>query len=70
MSTTENSRTDQEEFEENKMTPHLQPPEGSEAMRPEPLGLFADNPVDFSVLAELEGKNILEVSDFSFAQVA
>ncbi len=56
-------------FEENRQAPILEPPEGSEAMHPEPADLFESNPVDLSVLRELEGQNILNAGQFSFAQV-
>jgi aspartate carbamoyltransferase catalytic subunit len=56
-------------FEENKLTPILEPPAGSEAVRPEPSGLFQNNPVDLSVLQELEGQSILNAGQFSFGQV-
>ncbi|BDS06901.1 aspartate carbamoyltransferase [Oceaniferula spumae] len=54
----------------NKITSNIDPPEDSEAIRPEPSGLFVDNPVDFDVLKELEGQNILDASQFSYSQVA
>jgi aspartate carbamoyltransferase catalytic subunit len=57
-------------IEENKQTPILEPPADSEATRPEPSGLFADNPVDLKVLQELEGRNILGAGQFSMQQVA
>lgn len=62
--------TPNSEFRENQMTPHLEPPADSEAIRPEPSGLFVKNPVDFSVLKELEGQNILGAGQFTFSQVA
>ncbi|MFD2257365.1 aspartate carbamoyltransferase [Luteolibacter algae] len=54
---------------ENAITQNIEPPEGSEAIRPEPSDLFINNPVDFSVLRELEGKSVLTASQFSFDQV-
>jgi aspartate carbamoyltransferase catalytic subunit len=56
-------------IEENKIAPILEPPEGSEAVRPEPAGLFENNPVDLTVLQQLEGRDILEAGQFSFEQV-
>jgi len=56
-------------FEENKVSPLLEPPAGSAATRPEPSGLFANHPVDFEVLRNLEGSSILEAGQFTFAQV-
>lgn len=38
-------------------------------MRPEPKGLFADNPVDLSVLKELHNRSILGVRGFTRAQI-
>ncbi len=58
------------QLEENKLTPILTPPEGSEATRPEPSGLFENNPVRLAPLAELDGCNILEAGQFSFEQAA
>ena len=55
---------------ENKITPNISPPEGSSATRPEPSGLFVNNPLDLQVLQTLEGENILEAGQFSFEQVA
>ncbi len=54
---------------ENTIIPNLKPPEGSEAIRPEPSGLFVNNPVNLNVLKELEGQNILGAGQFSFDQV-
>lgn len=55
---------------ENRISPHIEPPEGSEAIRPEPSNLFEHNPVNFRPLKELEGENVLEVGQFSSDQVA
>lgn len=54
---------------ENKITPNIEPPEGSSAIRPEPSGLFINNPLDLNVLQGLEGQNILDAGQFSFGQV-
>ncbi|MGJ8635112.1 MAG: aspartate carbamoyltransferase, partial [Luteolibacter sp.] len=54
---------------ENKITPNIEPPEGSSAIRPEPSGLFINNPLDLNVLQGLEGQNILDAGQFSFEQV-
>jgi len=56
-------------FEENPLTEVLAPPPDSEAIRPEPSGLFRNNPADLKVLRQLEGKNILNAGQFSFEQV-
>jgi aspartate carbamoyltransferase catalytic subunit len=58
-----------EEIEENRQTPFLEPPLDSEAVRPEPSDLFHNNPINFEVLQELEGVNILEATQFSFEQI-
>ena len=57
-------------FRENQITPNIEPPVGSEAIRPEPSNLFIDNPVDLNVLHGLEGQNILGAGQFTFEQVA
>jgi aspartate carbamoyltransferase catalytic subunit len=57
-------------IEENRQTPFLDPPTGSHAKRPEPSGLFQNNPVRMATLRELEGKNILSATQFTFNQVA
>ena len=51
------------------MTPNLHPPEGSEAIRPEPSDLFLNNPTHLKVLKELEGQSILGAGQFTFDQV-
>lgn len=56
-------------FRENRITPNIEPPEGSSAIRPEPSDLFIDNPVDLSILQGLEGKNVLGAGQFSFGEV-
>ncbi len=53
----------------NKMTPYLEPPEDSSSLRPEPGGLFVDNPIQLDVLRELEGQSILGVRQFGREQV-
>lgn len=60
----------EEPIEENKLTPILEPPEGSEAVRPEPSDLLEANPVDLAILQQLEGQHILDAGQFSFEQVA
>jgi aspartate carbamoyltransferase catalytic subunit len=59
-----------EEIEENRQTPFLEPPGDSDATRPEPSGLFDNNPINFDVLRKLEGQNIISATQFSFDQVA
>lgn len=63
------SSTKENALRENTIISNLEPPEGSDAIHPEPANLFDDNPVDLSVLSELEGENILAAGQFSFAQV-
>ena len=58
-----------EEIEENRQTPFLEPPTDSEAVRPEPSDLFNNNPINFEVLQGLVGRNILNVTQFSFAEI-
>jgi aspartate carbamoyltransferase catalytic subunit len=58
-----------ERLKENAITPNIEPPDGSNAIRPEPSRLFVDNPVDLNVLRKLEGISILEAGQFSFEQV-
>ncbi len=60
---------DQKHPRENQITPNLAPPEGSSAIRPEPSGLFINNPVHLGTLQDLEGKNILTAGQFSFDEV-
>lgn len=55
--------------EENKLAAVLKPPRDSLAIRPEPSDLFKANPVDLSILSELEGKSILAAGQFTFEQV-
>ncbi len=64
-----NARQSAQDLPENAVAQHIEPPDGSEAIRPEPSNLFEDNPVRFDVLRELEGENILGVGQFSFEQV-
>ncbi len=59
-----------EDLPENAVLPNIEPPEDSDAIRPEPSNLFEDNPVNFRTLKQLEGKNILGAGQFSFDQVA
>jgi len=49
--------------------PSIEPPEGSDAIRPEPGNLFESNPIDLDVLSQLEGANVIEAGQFSFGQV-
>ena len=49
--------------------PSIEPPEGSEAIRPEPGNLFESNPIDLPVLNQLENQNILGAGQFTFEQV-
>lgn len=53
----------------NKMTPYLEPPEDSSSLRPEPGGLFVENPIQLDVLRKLEGQSILGVRQFEREQV-
>ncbi|WP_411825914.1 aspartate carbamoyltransferase [Luteolibacter sp. AS25] len=57
------------EFTPNPRGQFLEPPEGSEATRPEPGGLFADSPLDMECLGSFEGQSILSARQFTFAQV-
>jgi aspartate carbamoyltransferase catalytic subunit len=57
------------ELQENRISHNINPPEGSEAIRPEPANLFVDNPVNLEVLGQLEGQSILAAGQFSFPQV-
>ena len=58
-----------ERLELNKRAEILEPPEGSDSLRPEPGGLFENNPVDLKVLRKLEGRSILSVKDFTREEV-
>ena len=58
-----------EKLELNKRVEYLEPPEGSESLRPEPGNLFEDNPVDLSVLKGLEGRSVLSVKDLTREEV-
>jgi len=57
------------DLDENAIVPNIEPPEDSEAIRPEPSSLFEDNPVNLDVLRQLEGENILGAGQFSYDQV-
>ncbi|MBK1831380.1 hypothetical protein JIN77_11625 [Verrucomicrobiaceae bacterium R5-34] len=70
MTDSSNNHSKAEAIRKNQITSNIEPPEGSEAIRPEPSGLFVDNPVDVAVLKQLEGKHILEAGQFSYQQVA
>lgn len=59
-----------EEIVENTISHNIEPPEDSNAIRPEPANLFEKNPIDLDVLQQLEGQNILKAGQFSFEQVA
>tara|TARA_R110002096_G_scaffold4501_29_gene21252 strand:+ start:3843 stop:4955 length:1113 start_codon:yes stop_codon:yes gene_type:complete len=61
--------TSQSPLRENRIIPNLEPPADSDAIRPEPSGLFIDNPVCLEILAQLDGQNILNAGQFSFDQV-
>lgn len=58
-----------EKLELNKRVEYLEPPEGSDSLRPEPGSLFEDNPVNLSVLKGLEGRSIISVKDFTREEV-
>lgn len=58
-----------EKLERNKRTDFLEPPEGSNTLRPEPGNLFENNPIDFKILKGLEGRSILSVKDLSREEV-
>lgn len=49
----------------NSLTEILEPPQGSESLRPKPGGLFENNPVQRKYLEALSGKSILNVRDLS-----
>lgn len=53
----------------NKLSAVIEPPVDSEAIHPEPAGLFRQRPLNLGVLRELEGINVLDAGQFSFAQV-
>ncbi len=59
-------RTD--DIRENAITPNIEPPVGSDAIRPEPSDLFANNPVNLATLQNLEGRSILGAGQFSFEE--
>ncbi|MBT8043589.1 MAG: aspartate carbamoyltransferase [Verrucomicrobiae bacterium] len=59
-----------DDIPENRVTPNIEPPEDSKAIRPEPSNLFENNPVNMAVLEELKGQNILSADQFSFKQIA
>jgi aspartate carbamoyltransferase catalytic subunit len=56
-------------LEPNRMAPILEPPENSDSLHPEPEVLFDDAPIEATVLAHLEGRSIVTVSDFSRREV-
>ncbi len=58
-----------EEIQENRISPNIDPPEGSEAIRPEPSNLFIDNPVNLETLERLRGRNVIEAGQFTFEEV-
>lgn len=58
-----------EDLRENQIAPILAPPEGSQAISPEPSDLFLNNPVNLKTLHSLKGQNILGAGQFSFDQV-
>ncbi|MDQ8181529.1 hypothetical protein [Pelagicoccus sp. SDUM812005] len=58
-----------EKLELNKHIEFLEPPEGVATLRPPPLNLFEDNPIDLSVLRRLKGRSILGVKDFEREEV-
>lgn len=58
-----------EKLELNKRVEYLEPPEGSESLRPKPGDLFEDNPINLSVLKALEGRSILSVKDLTREEV-
>lgn len=55
--------------QENQIIPNLEPPEDSDAIRPEPTGLVTNNPVRLAILSELDRQNILSASQFTADQV-
>lgn len=59
-----------DDIPENRITPNIEPPEDSRAIRPEPADLFENNPVNMDVLEKLKGQNILGAGQFSFEQIA
>jgi aspartate carbamoyltransferase catalytic subunit len=65
-----NENRSADELQSNQISPNLDPPDDSDAKRPEPSNLFDNNPVDLSVLQELAGENVLSASQFSYSQVA
>ncbi|MBD5781278.1 aspartate carbamoyltransferase [Pelagicoccus sp. NFK12] len=58
-----------EKLELNKHIEFLEPPEGAETLRPKPVNLFEDNPINLSVLEGLKGRSILGVKDFKREEV-
>lgn len=63
------NREEPKELQENQITPNIEPPEDSSAIRPEPSDLFINNPVRLGPLNGLLGKNILSAAQFSFDEV-
>jgi len=58
-----------DKLKQNKIAPILEPPTDSKSLRPEPTGLFANNPIDLDVLRKLEGQSILSVRELEREQV-
>ena len=52
------------DLEPNRTAKHLDPPVGSESLRPQPRGLFENDPIDLKPLRKLEGRSITSVRDF------
>ena len=52
----------------NSILPNLEPPDDSETLNPEPLGLF-EGPLDRQLLEQLSGRSLLKVADLTREQV-
>lgn len=57
------------DLEPNKAAKILDPPEGSESLRPEAKNLFENNPVNLGPLRSLENRSILSVHDLDLDAV-
>ncbi|MDF1755048.1 MAG: hypothetical protein P1U89_19825 [Verrucomicrobiales bacterium] len=63
------TQTSADDIPENNIIPNIEPPEDSDATRPEPSNLFEAKPVNLEVLSELSGQHILGAGQFSLDQV-
>jgi len=58
-----------EDLPPNHIEQVLEPPQGSESLRPEPGDLFKDNPIDLEILRQLSGESVLGAGQFTCEQV-